>query len=114
MKIGIETSDGVFTLDDALADGQIDVTVPLIDNDWRRDLAGRDDTWLCWFEITDDGEIVIGAGKTGHTPTEDEVRQGGFVTVRPFSRKRREIPIATIRAGFGLYRSCFILPFRFL
>jgi len=83
-------------LNEAMEAGGIKVSKRVFKTDWRSQLAEDDGQWLVWFDVNDDGDIEIGLGLIAHAKDEGEKRKQGFVSVRPFTRPRTEIPISTI------------------
>jgi hypothetical protein len=83
-------------LEDAILAGEVDIRKAIPKTDWRSELAAADGQWLAWWDLLESGKLIAGLGLIAHVPDEDEVRKGGFVSVRPFSRGRTQIPLATI------------------
>lgn len=82
--------------EEALAEKKIDVRKKVKKKDWRSELAADDGGWLVWFDVHEDGHIVIGLGLVAHAENEKAVRKKGGVTVRPFRHPRTEVPVSSI------------------
>lgn len=89
-------------LERAIKVGEISVKEPIYEADWRSEIAMRDGSWLVWWQIDEDLDLIARIGLIAHANNEQTYRDKGLVSVRPFTTPRTRVPVACIAGALDI------------